>query len=83
MVEKCVTQFLKCGCKSEQIGVITPYEGQRAYLVNYMRRIGTMPQHVYEEIDGFIAAGAQHLLLNPVFDFDEHLEALARYVPAG
>ena len=51
MVEKCVTQFLKCGCKSEQIGVITPYEGQRAYLVNYMRRIGTMPQHVYEEIE--------------------------------
>jgi alkanesulfonate monooxygenase SsuD/methylene tetrahydromethanopterin reductase-like flavin-dependent oxidoreductase (luciferase family) len=38
-------------------------------------------EHVYETIDGVIDAGAQHLLLNPVFDFDEHLEALARYVP--
>ena len=41
------------------------------------------PAHVYEAIDGFIEAGAQHLLLNPVFDFDEHLEALARYVPGA
>ena len=39
-------------------------------------------ERVYEGIDGFIEAGAQHVLLNPVFDFEEHLDALARYVPA-
>ena len=33
----------------------------------------------YERIDEAIAIGAQHLVLHPVFDFDEHLEALARY----
>ena len=32
-VEKIVTRFLNSGVKPEQIGVITPYEGQRAYLV--------------------------------------------------
>ncbi|PSN49697.1 Regulator of nonsense transcripts 1 [Blattella germanica] len=31
-VEKLTTRFLRCGVKPEQIGVITPYEGQRAYL---------------------------------------------------
>ena len=40
-------------------------------------------ERVYEAIDGFMDAGAQHILLNPVFDYDEHLDALARYVPAG
>lgn len=33
-VEKIATRFLRCGVKPEQIGVITPYEGQRAYLVS-------------------------------------------------
>lgn len=33
-VEKLVTRFLNSGVKPEQIGVITPYEGQRAYLVS-------------------------------------------------
>ena len=31
--ETVVTRFLKSGVKPEQIGVITPYEGQRAYVV--------------------------------------------------
>lgn len=33
-VEKMTTRFLRAGVKPEQIGVITPYEGQRAYLVS-------------------------------------------------
>ncbi|MCH7641698.1 MAG: TIGR03619 family F420-dependent LLM class oxidoreductase [Chloroflexi bacterium] len=35
--------------------------------------------HCYEQIDAIIDAGAEHLLLNPVFDYDEHLDALQRY----
>jgi probable F420-dependent oxidoreductase len=37
-------------------------------------------EHCYEQIAAIIDAGAEHLLLNPVFDYDEHLEALQRYV---
>ncbi|MFQ5380106.1 MAG: LLM class flavin-dependent oxidoreductase [Dehalococcoidia bacterium] len=37
-------------------------------------------EHCHEYIDELVDAGAEHLLLNPVFDFDEHLEALRRYV---
>jgi regulator of nonsense transcripts 1 len=35
----------------EQIGVITPYEGQRAYIVNYMSRNGALRQQLYKEIE--------------------------------
>jgi hypothetical protein len=36
-VEKITTRFLKSGMKPEQIGIITPYEGQRAYLVSLVK----------------------------------------------
>jgi len=49
--EKIVTAFLKSGVRPDQIGVITPYEGQRAYSVNYMRRAGSMRAELYEEIE--------------------------------
>ncbi|KAI1296879.1 Regulator of nonsense transcripts 1 [Halotydeus destructor] len=50
-VEKVATRFLKSGVKPEQIGVITPYEGQRAYLVQYMQYHGSMHAKLYQEIE--------------------------------
>ncbi|XP_060207506.1 regulator of nonsense transcripts 1 homolog [Lycium barbarum] len=50
-VEKLVTTFLKSGVVPSQIGVITPYEGQRAYIVNYMSRNGSLRQQLYKEIE--------------------------------
>ncbi|KAL6548016.1 Regulator of nonsense transcripts 1-like protein [Orobanche hederae] len=50
-VEKIVTTFLKSGVVPSQIGVITPYEGQRAYIVNYMSRNGALRQQLYKEIE--------------------------------
>lgn len=49
--EKIVTHFLQAGVTSAQIGVITPYEGQRAYLVNYMQRNGSLRSQLYKEIE--------------------------------
>ena len=37
-------------------------------------------ESVYEQLDEIAAGGAGHLMMNPVFDHDEHLEALAEYV---
>jgi len=49
--EKIVTHFLNHGVMSDQIGVITPYEGQRAYVVNYMQRSGPLRSQLYKEIE--------------------------------
>lgn len=50
-VEKITTRFLKAGLKPEQIGIITPYEGQRAYLVQYMQYQGSLHSKLYQEIE--------------------------------
>ncbi|ETO03094.1 hypothetical protein RFI_34319 [Reticulomyxa filosa] len=50
-VEKMVTKVLKAGLKPSQIGIITPYEGQRQYIVNYMLRNGTLKSSMYEMIE--------------------------------
>ena len=50
-VEKLVSRFLSDGVEPDQIGVITPYEGQRAYIVSYMQRNGTLQQKLYADIE--------------------------------
>ncbi|KAK7467696.1 ATP-dependent RNA helicase [Stygiomarasmius scandens] len=50
-VEKIVTQFLKSGVVPGQIGVMTPYLGQRSYIVNYMRFNGSLGKDLYKEIE--------------------------------
>jgi regulator of nonsense transcripts 1 len=50
-VEKMVTMLLKGGIVPAQIGVITPYEGQRSYVVSHMARAGTMRADLYNEIE--------------------------------
>ena len=60
-VEKIVTRFLKVGVKPDQIGVITPYEGQRAYLIQYMQFSGTMTRKLYQ-VSGTIWGACSPLL---------------------
>ena len=50
-VEKIVTSLLKGGVQPDQVGVITPYEGQRAYVVNHMARAGSMRTELYNGIE--------------------------------
>ena len=50
-VEKCVTRFLKAGVNPSQIGIITPYEGQRSYIVHHMQFNGALKKDLYKEIE--------------------------------
>jgi regulator of nonsense transcripts 1 len=50
-VEKIVTKFFKAGVVPNQIGIVTPYEGQRSFIVNYMQFSGTMKKELYKEIE--------------------------------
>jgi hypothetical protein len=43
--------LLKAGVNPPQIGVITPYEGQRFYAVSLMRRSGSLRTELYDEIE--------------------------------
>jgi hypothetical protein len=43
--------FLKAGVVSSQVGVITPYEGQRAYTVAYMFQHGALKSQLYNEVE--------------------------------
>ena len=50
-VEKIVTRFFKAGVQPQDIGVITPYEGQRSFVVSSMQNTGTFKKENYKEIE--------------------------------
>jgi regulator of nonsense transcripts 1 len=50
-VEKLVTMMLKKGVTPDQIGVVTPYEGQRAYVVSHMQKAGPLRTELYKELE--------------------------------
>lgn len=56
-----------------QIGVITPYEGQRAYIVNYMSRNGALRQQLYKEIE--VDPNLSHLAVLGLFSLTSSLLA--------
>ena len=49
-VEKIVTHFMRTGVKPQQIGIITPYEGQRAHVLQVMQRSGALASNLYSEV---------------------------------
>mmetsp|Transcript_11735 Transcript_11735/g.23095 ORF Transcript_11735/g.23095 Transcript_11735/m.23095 type:complete len:1118 (+) Transcript_11735:33-3386(+) len=48
--ERVVTALLNGGAVPGQIGVVTPYEGQRAFIVSELQR-GPLPTQTYKEIE--------------------------------
>jgi len=50
-VEKIVTRFFKAGVQPGDIGIITPYEGQRSYVVSSMQATGSFKKENYKEVE--------------------------------
>lgn len=51
-VERIITRLFKDGVKPSQIGVITPYEGQRNYILQYMQmNSSSSDKDLYSEIE--------------------------------
>eukprot|EP00898_Chlorokybus_atmophyticus_P007745 jgi/Chlat1/7972/Chrsp69S00590 len=76
-VEKAVTTFLRAGVLPAQIGVITPYEGQRAHIVTHMTRHGPLRQQLYRDIevasvDSFQGREKDYIILSCVRSNDRH-----------
>ncbi|CAA91194.2 ATP-dependent RNA helicase Upf1 [Schizosaccharomyces pombe] len=49
--EKIVTTFLRSNVLPEQIGIVTPYDGQRSYIVQYMQNNGSMQKDLYKAVE--------------------------------
>lgn len=50
-IEKIVTKLIKDGISPSSIGIITPYEGQRNYILQYLQLNSTYGKDVYNEIE--------------------------------
>lgn len=49
--EKIVTRFLRGAILPSQIGVITPYDGQRAFIQQHMQLSGALRKDLYQEVE--------------------------------
>lgn len=49
--ERVVTRLFQAGVEPSQIGIITPYEGQRTYLNQHMIMSGTMDIELYRQVE--------------------------------
>ena len=49
--EKIVTKFFKAGVQPSGVGIITPYEGQRSYVVQTMQQNGSYRKDLYKEVE--------------------------------
>jgi len=51
LVEQIVTTFLQAGVTPDNLGVVTPYEGQRSFIINHMQRAGKLKPQLYKQIE--------------------------------
>jgi regulator of nonsense transcripts 1 len=75
-VEKIVTKLLKSSVHPSQIGVITPYQGQRAFIMQMMVMNGTVKRELYEAIevasvDAFQGREKDYIILSCVRSNDQ------------
>ena len=74
-VEKIVTKLLKASVQPSQIGIITPYQGQRAFIMQMMIMNGTMTKELYgavevASVDAFQGREKDYIILSCVRSID-------------
>eukprot|EP01017_Pseudomicrothorax_dubius_P040198 TRINITY_DN6256_c0_g1_i1.p1 TRINITY_DN6256_c0_g1~~TRINITY_DN6256_c0_g1_i1.p1 ORF type:complete len:714 (+),score=172.44 TRINITY_DN6256_c0_g1_i1:912-3053(+) len=70
-VEKTVFFLIRAGVKPNQIGIITPYKGQRAFILNYMGKSGVISSAIVRDIeiasvDGFQGREKDYIIISCV-----------------
>lgn len=75
-VEKIVTKLLKGSVNPSQIGIITPYQGQRAFIMQMMTMNGHMKKELYEavevaSVDAFQGREKDYIILSCVRSNDQ------------
>ncbi len=76
LAEKFVTALLRRGVTPDQIAVITPYEAQRCFLVNYLARNGPLGPEIYKllevaSVDSFQGREKEYVVLTCVRSNDQ------------
>ncbi|KAL4460510.1 hypothetical protein ABPG74_000261 [Tetrahymena malaccensis] len=71
LIEDIVFRLIKAKVKSEQIGIITPYKGQRFYIGDYLSKNGRLNHVLYRQIeiasvDGFQGREKDYIIISCV-----------------
>ena len=75
--ERIITRLFNDGVKPDQIGVITPYEGQRTYILQYMQMNGALDKDLYVQVevasvDAFQGREKDYIILSCVRANEQH-----------
>jgi regulator of nonsense transcripts 1 len=71
-IETIVKTLLKCTVKPEQIGIITPYEGQRCYIVSRMLKNCASTEIEVSSVDSFQGREKDYIIMSCVRSNNHH-----------
>ena len=71
-IDNIVKTLLKCTVKPEQIGIITPYEGQRCYIVSRMLKNCASTEIEVSSVDSFQGREKDYIIMSCVRSNNHH-----------
>ena len=72
MIGLIIKTFMKCTVKAEQIGIITPYEGQRCYIVSHISKNIGITEIEVASVDSFQGREKDYIILSCVRSNDHN-----------